>query len=192
MSDGSRFTDLLDRAARGEREARDAVLGSIQTELREMARREVNRHGQGWVMRPTTLVQELQTRWLEREELARIGVAGRRFFFASAIRAMKDILVDEVRRRVSAKRGGGARLAPLSEAIEVPGSRRSTSVVALHEALAELEALDPLQARIVHLKFFVGASNTETAELLDSNVAKVRREWAMAKGWLMHRLSPAE
>lgn len=101
---------------------------------------------------------------------------------------MRRILVDHARARLREKRGGGATVVVINEAIDLP-EERSFEVIALDDALESLAKLDPQQARMVELRFFAGLSVEETAEALGVSRATVNRDWATARAWLMRELS---
>jgi len=101
---------------------------------------------------------------------------------------MRHILVQFAREQKAAKRGGGAIKVSLSEAVKVT-TRRNPDLVALDDALTELERLDQRQARIVELRFFGGLSLEEAAEVIRVSVSTVRRDWRIAQAWLQQQLS---
>jgi RNA polymerase sigma factor (TIGR02999 family) len=113
---------------------------------------------------------------------------GRRHFFFAAARAMREILVEQARRKAGPKHGGGGRRQELDDAcavLEPP----SEDVLAVHEALAELEASDPLEAQIVLLRYFTGLTMDETAAVLGVPPRTLDRQWRYIRAWLMKRLS---
>jgi RNA polymerase sigma factor (TIGR02999 family) len=112
-------------------------------------------------------------------------------FFAIAAQLMRRILVDHARRELREKHGGGAIHVELSDALSKPAepSLDVLDAVALDAALQKLEALDPDQGRIVELRFFGGLTVEETAAALGISPATVKREWAVAKGWLYRELT---
>jgi RNA polymerase sigma-70 factor (ECF subfamily) len=114
-------------------------------------------------------------------------------FFAIAAKLMRRILVDHARRALSEKRGGAAVHVELQQAASTAGSRGVDAVdaLALDRALQQLEQLDPEQARVVELRFFGGLTVEETAAALGISPATVKREWAVAKGWLYRALTDA-
>ena len=101
---------------------------------------------------------------------------------------MRRILVDYAKGRQAAKRGSGAPKVPLDETIAVP-ELRNVDVVALDEALSRLAEIDPRQGRIVEMRFFMGLSHEEIADLLEISVTTVKREWRTAKLWLYRELT---
>jgi RNA polymerase sigma factor (TIGR02999 family) len=113
---------------------------------------------------------------------------GRQHFFFAAARAMRDVLVEQARRKARPKYGGGRRGQELDEAcavLEPP----SDDVLAVHEALAELEARDPLKSQIVMLRYFTGLTMDETAAVLGLAERTLDRHWRYIRAWLMKRLS---
>jgi RNA polymerase sigma factor (TIGR02999 family) len=103
---------------------------------------------------------------------------------------MRRILLDYAKGRARGKRGGGVHKTSLDEALVVSHDR-AYELVEIDEALERLEALDQRQAKVVEMRFFGGLSVEETAEALGVSEPTVKREWAMAKAWLHHELSPA-
>lgn len=113
----------------------------------------------------------------------------RRHFFALASRAMRSILVDNARSSTREKRGGGVEPLPIQEA-RIVSERRSNELLALDEALGELEGKEPQLARIVECRCFGGLTIEETADALDVSPATVKRRWTLARTWLYRRLAP--
>ena len=141
----------------------------------------------GQTIQPTALVHEAYMRVIGNEDP---GWDGRGHFFAAAARAMRNILVDEYRRKGALKRGGGRRRLDLDEgdlAIESP----QEDLLALDEALTRLERDDPRKGRIVNLRYFAGLSTEETAAALDVSVGTIEREWRYIKAWLRTQLADA-
>jgi RNA polymerase sigma factor (TIGR02999 family) len=113
----------------------------------------------------------------------RIQWENRAHFFGIAARLMRRILVDDARKRNSAKRGGSLIQVPLDE-VENLAQQQAANVVAVDEALQRLEAIDVRQSQIVELRFFGGLSIDETAELLKVSPGTVMRDWTFARAWL--------
>ncbi len=103
---------------------------------------------------------------------------------------MRRILVERARRRLAAKRGAGEQPLDIAE-IEIPEPPTDERVLAIHEALAELEAAHPEQAEIVKLRFFCGMGNEEIASMMEMNEKTVRRHWNQAKLWLFQKIQGA-
>jgi RNA polymerase sigma factor (TIGR02999 family) len=110
-------------------------------------------------------------------------------FFAISAQAMRRILLDSARRRTSAKRGSGGTKLSLDEAATVSGEAANESLLALDMALQELEKIDAEQSKIVELRYFGGLTIEETAEVLKSSPATVKREWTMARAWLYQAMA---
>ena len=102
---------------------------------------------------------------------------------------MRRILVDHARHERREKRGGGSIVVPLNEAEAAAAPVESVDALDLDRALQKLEQLDPTQGRVVELRFFAGLTVEETAAALDISPATVKREWALAKGWLYRELT---
>ena len=115
----------------------------------------------------------------------------RRHFFFAAARAMRDIPVEQARRKASPKRGGRHQRVALDENI-VAVEPLSEDILALHEALADLEKEDPLKAQIVNLRYFAGMNVAETAQVLGISPRTLHRHWRFIKAWLRSRLASAE
>jgi RNA polymerase sigma factor (TIGR02999 family) len=111
-------------------------------------------------------------------------------FFAIAAQLMRRILVDHARRQRRQKRGGGAVAEELDDALAAPrADLDAVDALDLDRALQKLEQLDPDQGRIVEMRFFGGMTVEETAAALGVSAATIKREWALAKGWLYRELS---
>jgi len=178
-------TLVLQAAARGDAKAAAELLPLVYNELRRLARSRMARLNPGQTLQPTALVHEAYLRVAGEMDP---GWDGRGHFFAAAARAMRDILVDQARRRGSLKRGGDRGRVEASEsdlAIEPP----SEDVLALDEALKRLEAEDPRKGQIVNLRYFARFSNEETAAALGVSVKTIEREWRFIRAWLQRELS---
>jgi len=178
-------TELIRAWQRGEAGALERLLPPLYDELRRVARAYLRRERPGHTLQPTALVHEAYAR------LAGGRVAAprdRAHFLALAARLMREILVDHARRRRARKRGGTATVIALDEA--VPAREVATvDLLALDEALTELNARDPRLCRVVELKFFAGLNIDETAHALQVSAATVERDWTVSRAWLHQRLS---
>jgi len=124
-------------------------------------------------------------------DVPRVQWQNRAHFFAMAARLMRRILVDAARARGYQKRGGGVPVLSLDEALIVP-VEPGRDLVALDDALMALAAVDDRKSQVVELRFFGGLSIEETAEALHVSVDTVKRDWKMAKLWLLRELAPRE
>lgn len=172
-------TRALNGMAAGEGSGPAELLAAIYDELRRMAAGKMAGERSGHTLQATALVHEA---WLR---LAGDGASweSRRHFFGAAAEAMRRILVENARRRAARKRGGGLAATALDE--EIHGAAcADDKLLQVHEVLDELEAEDPLKAKIVKLRFFAGLGHDEIAALLELNEKTVRRHWELAKVWL--------
>jgi RNA polymerase sigma factor (TIGR02999 family) len=176
---------VLQAAQAGDRQAAADLLPLVYAELHQLARARLARQPPGQTLQPTALVHEAYARIAADSA---VTWQGRQHFFFAAARAMRDILVEQARRKAGPKRGGGRRREELDEAcavLEPP----SDDVLAVHEALAELEARDPLKAQIVLLRYFTGLTMDETAAVLGVPERTLDRHWRYIRAWLLKRLS---
>jgi RNA polymerase sigma factor (TIGR02999 family) len=178
------ITQLLLDWSRGDRAAFDELVPIVYGELRRLARHYMRGERGGHTLQTTALVNEAYLRLVGHEN---IEWQSRGHFFGVAAQAMRRVLVDHARARGYQKRGGGAVRVTLEEGALVVAAR-AEEVVALDEALARLEALDPRKARVVELRFFAGLSHEETAAALGVAEVTVRREWRTAKAWLLREI----
>ena len=191
MTDHSRVQDvtgLLVSWRQGDAAAFDRLVPLVYDELRRVARSHLRREAPGHVLQTTALVHEVYLRLVE---VDRLTLKSRTHFFAVAARLMRQILVDDARRKRADKRGGGVTMLSLNE-VSPPVPTPSVDVLALDEALETLSTFDVRQCRVVELRFFAGLNLEEAAEALGVSTATVEREWALAKAWLYRRLSPRE
>src|SRR3954453_17737050 len=160
MSDAAaEVTAILRTAQGGDAAAAGRLLPVVYDELRSLAQARMARLPPGQTLQPTALVHEAYLRLLGKPDL---HLEGRRHFFFAAARAMRDILVEQARAKAGPKRGGGLHRVALEDC-DTPDESSSDEVLALNDALAELETKDPLKAQIVTLRYFTGMSAAETA-----------------------------
>ena len=178
-------TQLLKDWSGGDQAAADKLMPLVYEELRHLAHRYMRREKPGHTLQTSALVNEAYLRLVKQSE---IQWESRAHFFGIAARLMRQILVDQARRRNFAKRGGGAIRVSLNDATAI-AQEQSASVVALDEALKTLEETDPRKSRIVELRFFGGMSIEETAEALNVSPGTVMREWTFARAWLRNQMS---
>jgi RNA polymerase sigma-70 factor (ECF subfamily) len=179
------ITELLQAWQHGDAQALDRLVPLVYGELRVIASRHLAGERRA-TLHTTALVNEA---YLKLCDQRRVSWQNRAQFFAIAARLMRRILIDAARRRRSEKRGGDAAPLMVSEEEPVAAPASPVDVVDLLEldrALRQLDALDPDQGRIVELRFFGGLTVEETAEVVGASATTVKREWAIAKGWL-HR-----
>jgi RNA polymerase sigma factor (TIGR02999 family) len=177
-------TQVLRAAQAGDAEAAARLLPMVYAELRKLARARMAHLSPNQTLQPTALVHEAYLRLVAK---AGLRLEGRRQFFFAAARAMRDILVEQARAKAGPKRGGRHRKIELDEAVAVI-EPPSDEVLALHEALNELEKEDPLKAQIINLRYFAGMSIKETADVLGLSERTIHRHWRFIKAWLKTRL----
>lgn len=175
-------TELLERIRTGDAGAVDRLLPMVYDELRGLAGMVFDdRRTPGHTLQPTALVHEA---WMKM-----VGgvdrLNDRRHFFAVAARAMRQVLADHARAAAAAKRGGGARPVTFMDGA-VPGSE--IELADFHEALAQLERLNPRHARVVELRLLGGLTIEETADMLEVSRGTVDTDWSVARAWLRHEL----
>ncbi len=178
-------TTLLRAVAVGDLAAGDRLMALVYHELRALAARQMRSERNEHTLSPTALVGEA---WLR---LAGPGASwdSRAHFYGAAARAMRRILVDHARARSAAKRDRRLEQ-PLEPDLAVAAPRDDGELLAVHEALERLAALDPRQAQVVELRYFAGLSIPDTALALDISPATVKREWTLARAWLHRELGP--
>ena len=172
----------------GDQAALDKLIPVVYQEMRRLAHHYMRRERAGHTLQTTALVNEA---YMRLADYKRMRWQSRAHFFAVAAQVMRRILVEHARGRNYAKRGGGAQKVQLDEAAYVSAGR-SAQVIAVDDALKELEAWDARKGRIVELRFFGGLSIDETAEVLKISPTTVQREWKSAKAWLLRALSEGD
>jgi RNA polymerase sigma factor (TIGR02999 family) len=161
------------------------LLPVLYGELRRLAAAWTARLPSGQTLQPTALVHEAYLRLVRDKDP---GWKDRRHFFGAAAQAMRDILIDQVRQKASFKHGGKAKRIELVEGlawIEPP----SNDLLALDEAIQQLQGEDPRLAEIVRLRYYTGLSAVETAEVIGVSVSTLKRDWRCARAWLARRLN---
>jgi RNA polymerase sigma factor (TIGR02999 family) len=176
----NQVTVLLRKWSEGDEGALEQLTPLVYDELHRLAHRHMRRESAGHVLQTSALINEAYLRLVDQP---RIQWESRAHFFGIAARLMRRILVDDARKRNSAKRGGSLIQVPLDE-VENLAQQQAVNVVAVDEALRRLEAIDARQSQIVELKFFGGLSIEETAELLKVSPGTVMRDWTFARAWL--------
>jgi RNA polymerase sigma factor (TIGR02999 family) len=171
---------------RSEKEMQPAaeLLPVVYEELRRLAAALAGRLPPGQTLQPTALVHEAYLRLVGDQDP---GWNGRRHFFGAAARAMRDILVEQARRKAAHKHGGDTRRVELTEGlaiIEPPAD----DLLAVDEAIAKLKAEKPDLAEIAMLRYFAGLSVEETASVLGMSASTLAREWRFARAWLARQL----
>lgn len=167
----------------GDRSA--ALLSLVYGELRQLAARRLAQEAPGQTLQATALVHEA---WLRLAGSKQVW-SGRTHFFAAAAEAMRRILIDQARRKATAKHGAGWQATDLQES-QIQLKAPADEILAVNDAVDHLAAEDPLAADVVKLRYFVGMSNSEVADALGIAPRSVDRHWAYARAWLNHHLRP--
>ena len=178
------ITQVLEAARQGDPQAATQLLPLVYGELRKLAAGKMAREAPGQTLQPTALVHEA---WLRVSGPGHTNYQNRAHFFGAAAEAMRRILIDNARRKHALRHGGGQARVELEEA-DIAAPVNDEQLLAVHEALDELAAEDPAKAELVKLRFFVGLSVEEAAEVLEVSVPTVKRHWAYAKAWLYRQM----
>jgi RNA polymerase sigma factor (TIGR02999 family) len=175
---------LLQEAQRGDDGAIAALFEHLYPELRALAHHQLRRHADTGTLGTTALIHEAYIKLCDHQ---RLSVRDRAHFFALSARVMRQILVDYFRAASALKRGAGLNPEPLEEG-RIPLEDRGRTLLALHEALERLAAVDARLARVVEYRFFGGMTQEEIGGVLDVSPRTVRNDWRKAKAWLGHEL----
>src|SRR5262245_65269452 len=177
-------TDLLHRWGAGDQGALEALVPLVYAEISGIASRLLRNERQGHTLETRALVHEAYLRLAGQSEPR---LEDRKEFYGAVANVMRRVLVDHARRRLSAKRGGGAPHESIDPALPIAVAQ-DQEVVAVDEALDALTAFDPDRARVVELRYFAGLSLDETAGALGISPQAVSRDWAVARAWLARQL----
>ena len=169
----------------GNTEVVNNLLPLIYDELRSLAGNYLRRERVSHTLQPTALVHEAYIKLIDQKQ---VKWQNRAHFFGIAAQIMRRILVDHARKHTADKRGGDAEKLPIEEEILVVTNEKSHELLALDEALENLEKMDEQKAKIVELRYFGGLSIEETAEVFQISPATVKREWTTAKLFLQREL----
>ena len=182
------ITRLLHRWKQGDREALASLASLAYEDLRAIASGYLRRETAGHTLQATALVNEL---YMRLARVRSVALADRHHFYTFAAQLMRMILIDYARQTHALKRPNSATRVPLHEEMAWVDAS-SEDMLALDAALEELEAVDERKVRILELRFFLGCTNEETAQLLNISRPTVDRDLEFAKAWLYRRLSPSK
>lgn len=180
------FTQLLERHRGGETDLRETILNAVYAELRRLAAHYMNNERSGHTLQPTAIVHEAWMRFAAQETMAK----NKAHFMALAAGVMKEVLIDHARKKLSAKRGGGGK-DPMVTHIESMGlaDQGPEQVLELCDTIEKLRKVDERHARLVELRVFGGLSFEEAADELSISLATVKRDWLLARAWLIREMS---
>jgi len=156
----------------------------VYTELRQLARAKMASERFGHTLQPTALVHEA---WLR---LGDQRFENRAHFFSAAAEAMRRILIDNARRRAAVRHGGGAEQVNADE-LEIAAPAQDEELLAIHESVDALAAHDARKAELVKLRYFVGLTIEEAAEVLGVSTPTAKRDWTYARAWLFRAIGTA-
>ena len=179
---------ILQDAVGGDHEAAQDLLPLVYDELRQLAQARLRKLPPGQTLQATALVHEAYLRIVSAEDQR---WSDRTYFFAAAAQAMRDILVEQARRKGAIKRGGDRRRID-SNQVEPLAETPSQEILAIDEAIARLDQEDPRKGQIVNMRYFARMTTAETAEALGISVATVGREWRFIRSWLERELAETE
>jgi len=181
MSDA---TILLTEIEQGDPKAADKLLELLYEELRRLATSKMAREAPGQTLQPTALVHEA---WLRLVGSKSPRFENRAHFFSAAAEAMRRILIDRARRKLTMRHGGDHERVDLDEQdLAAPGS--DDQLLAVHEVLNNFAKCHPVQAEVVKLRFFAGMTNEETAGILGISVTTVKGYWMFARAWIFNEV----
>jgi RNA polymerase sigma-70 factor, ECF subfamily len=184
MSPKGEVTKLLAAWSKGDQSALNKVVPLVYAELHRIARRAWSHH-QDNTLQPTALINEA---YLKLANAENASFQDRCHFFAVASTVIRQILVNHAKSRLSGKRGGGRGDVSLDE-VQPAVHQEAAEIVALHEALDALQAVDPRKSRLVEMRYFGGLTIEETAEALGVSIATANRDWRLARSWLIREMN---
>ncbi len=182
MSD---VTQILSQIEAGDAKAAEQLLPLVYEELRKLAAVRLAEERPGQTLQATALVHEAYLRLVDTDQASNWHNRGH--FFAAAAEAMRRILIDTARRKCALKRGGNSAQAELDES-RIAAPCPDEELLAVHEALDRLAAVDPAAAELVKLRFFSGLTLAEAAAAGDMSLRTANRLWAFAKAWLYREI----
>ena len=177
-------TRILSELEQGNAQAAEDLLPLVYQELRRIAASKMAIERSGHTLQPTALVHEA---WLKLVDSPAQSWQNRAHFFGAAAEAMRRILIDRARRKGRQRRGSGAEHVAADE-IEITSPAPDDRLLALNEALDRYAAIEPQQAQLVKLRYFVGLTIEQAAEVLGVSQATAKRWWAYSRAWLFHEL----
>ena len=179
-------TRILSAIEQGDPHAAEQLLPILYDELRQLAAAKLAQEGPGQTLEPTALVHEAYLRLVGPGEERHWDNCGH--FFAAAAEAMRRILVENARRKRSAKHGGGRVRHDVDE-VQAAAPEPAEDLVALDEALDRLAAQDPLKAELIKLRHFAGLTIEQAAQALGISMTTANRYWAYARAWLHQEIT---
>jgi RNA polymerase sigma factor (TIGR02999 family) len=186
-SNMSEATILLNAVEQGEPQAADRLLELVYEELRRLAASKMARETPGQTLQPTELVHEA---WLRLVGTKNPKFENRNHFFSAAAEAMRRVLIDRARRKLTQRHGGGVVRVDL-DGQDLAAPDIDEQLLAVHEVLDKFAKDHPVQAEVVKLRYFVGMTNEETAQVLGISVSSVNNYWMFSRTWILHEIKNA-
>jgi RNA polymerase sigma factor (TIGR02999 family) len=180
----SEVTRILEAARQGDPKAGDELLPLVYEELRRLAAHKMANEASGQTLQATALVHEAWLRLVGNQDKK---WEGRAHFFAAAAEAMRRILIDRARRKRAARHGGGQQRIDIQE-VDLASPTDDDQLLAVNEALDKLASQHPVEAEVVKLRYFVGMTNEEAAEVLGISPRTAKYYWTHARAWLYHEI----
>jgi len=180
----SGVTRILEAAQQGDPTAADQLLPLVYEELRRLAAHKMSNEAQGHTLQPTALVHEA---WLRLTGNADVKWDGRAHFFGAAAEAMRRILIERARRKHAARHGGGQQRVDIQE-MDLASPSDDDQLLAVNDALDKLATEHKVEAELVKLRYFVGMTNEEAAEVLGISLRTAKYYWTHARAWLYREI----
>jgi RNA polymerase sigma factor (TIGR02999 family) len=177
----SGVTQILSRIDQGDPSATTELLPLVYDELRKLAAQKMAQEQPGQTLQATALVHEAYLRLVDGSAARPWNSRGH--FFAAAAEAMRRILIDQARRKLSVRQRGALVKEPL-DGLEIAAPEPSVDLLTIDDVLERFEAIDPSKAALVKLRYFVGLTIPEAAEALGISTTTADRHWAYARAWL--------
>ena len=174
-------TRILSSIEAGDAHAAEQLLPLVYDELRKLAAQKLAQEKPGQTLEATALVHEAYLRLVDVDQVQRWNSRGH--FFAAAAEAMRRILVDQARKKMSRKRGGGLERLPLEE-VDIAVPQPAVDLLAVNDALEKFESIDQAAANLVKLRYYAGLTLPQAAEALGISSTTADRQWAYARAWL--------
>lgn len=185
MDPKGEVTTLLAAWAKGDQTALNKLMPVVYAELHRIARRAWSEQKPSSTLQPTALINEA---YLRLANVENASFQDRCHFFAVSCTAMRQILVNHAKKRLSEKHGGGRTKVSIDE-VQPAVHQEAAEIVTVHEALDALQAVDLRKAKVVEMRYFGGLSIEETADALGVSVGTVNRDWSLARSWLIREMN---
>jgi RNA polymerase sigma factor (TIGR02999 family) len=181
MAPMNEVTQILSGIEAGDPHAAEQLLPLVYDELRKLAAQKLAQEKPGQTLQATALVHEAYLRLVDVDKVRPWNSRGH--FFAAAAEAMRRILVDQARQKLSLRGGGRLQRQPIEE-LEIEAPEAAVDIMAVHEALERFQGVDAMAAELVKLRYFAGLTTRQAAEALGISTSTADRTWAYARAWL--------